>query len=95
MEHISEIIKEAFIFEENNKPENKKRIVEPIEHMISLYNKGMASKEIQRKNIAENSRKNLKLEKEECSFKLKNIGIEVYKIKLLKITQIQPYMKEV
>ena len=67
----SEIIKEALIFEENNKPENKKRIVESIEHMISLYNKGMASKEIQRKNIAENSRKNLKLEKEECSFKPK------------------------
>ena len=39
--------------------------------MISLYNKGMASKEIQRKNIAENSRKHLKLEKEECSFKPK------------------------
>ena len=67
----SEIIKEALIFEENNKPENKKKIVESIKHMISLYNKGMASKEIQRKNIAENSRKNLKLEKEECSFKPK------------------------
>lgn len=67
----SEIIKEALIIEENNKPENNKRIIESIEHMISLYNRGMASKETQRKNIAENSQKNLKIEKEKCSFKPK------------------------
>jgi hypothetical protein len=67
----SEIIKEALIFEENSKQENKKRINESIEHMKSLYKKGMASKENLRKNIAENSQKNMKIEIENCSFKPK------------------------
>ena len=69
--HKSEIIKEDLLFEENNKPENNKKIIQSIEHMISLYNKGMASKENQKKNIAQNTEKNLKIEKETCSFKPK------------------------
>ena len=67
----SEIIKEALIIEENNKPENNKKIIQSIEHMISLYNKGMSSKETRKKIIAQNSEKNLKIEKEACSFKPK------------------------
>ena len=67
----SEIIKQDLILEENNKPENNKKIIQSIEHMISLYKKGMALKETQRKNIAQNSEKTLKLEKETCSFKPK------------------------
>ena len=69
--HKSEIIKEDLIFEENNKPENNKKIIQSIEHMISLYKKGMALKETQKKNIAQNTEKNLKIEKETCSFKPK------------------------
>jgi hypothetical protein len=65
----SDIIKEALIFEENNKPENNKKIIQSIEHMISLYNRGMASKATQKKIIAQNTEKNLKIEKEACSFK--------------------------
>lgn len=65
----SDIIKEALIFEENNKPENNKKIIQSIEHMISLYNRGMASKAAQKKIIAQNTEKNLKIERETCSFK--------------------------
>ena len=65
----SDIIKEALIFEENNKPENNKKIIQSIEHMISLYNRGMASKATQKKIIAQNTEKNLKIERETCSFK--------------------------
>ena len=67
----SEIIKQDLILEENNKPENNKRIIHSIEHMISLYNKGMALKETQKKNAAQNIEKTLNLEKETCSFKPK------------------------
>ena len=67
----SEILKQDLILEENNKPENNKKIIQSIEHMISLYKKGMALKETQKKNIAQNSEKTLKLEKETCSFKPK------------------------
>ena len=45
----SEIINQDLIIEENNRPENNKRILKSIEHMISLYNKAMASKENQKK----------------------------------------------
>ena len=67
----SEIIKQDLILEESNKPEKNKKIIESIEHMISLYNKGMEMKETQRKNIIQNSEKNLKQEKETCSFRPK------------------------
>ena len=67
----SEIIKQDLIIEENNRPENNKKIIKSIEYMISLYNKGMALKETQRKNIIQSNEKTLKLEKENCSFKPK------------------------
>ena len=67
----SEIIKQDLKFEEENKPENNKKILKSIEHMKSLYKRGMLLKETQRKNIAQNTEKNLKLEKENCSFKPK------------------------
>ena len=67
----SEIINQDLIIEENNKPENNKRILQSIEHMISLYNKAMASKEMQKKNIAQKNEKTLKIEKNSCTFKPK------------------------
>ena len=63
------IIKEALILEERNRQENNKKILESIEHMVSLYDKGMALKETQKRNIIQNDEKNLKKEKEKCSFK--------------------------
>ena len=67
----SEIINQDLIIEENNRPENNKRILKSIEHMISLYNKAMASKENQKKNIAQNNQRKLKIEKDSCIFKPK------------------------
>lgn len=65
----SAIIKQDLIMEENNKPENNKKIINSIKHMISLYDKAMASKESHKKKLAQNTEKTLKLEKETCSFK--------------------------
>ena len=65
----SEIIKQDLLIEENNKPENNKKIIKSIKHMVSLYNKGMAMKETHRKNMIQKREKNSGLEKEKYSFK--------------------------
>ena len=57
--------------EENKKPENNKKIVQSIEHMISLYKKAILLQETKKTKIAQKKEKIMKLEKEECSFKPK------------------------
>ena len=66
----SEIIKQDLIIEKNNNTENNKKIIKSINHMLSLYNKGMAMKETHHKNMIQKCEKNLRLEKEKCSFKM-------------------------
>ena len=67
----SKIIKHDLQIEENNKPENNKKIVQSIEHMISLYKKAILLQETKKTKIAQKKEKIMKLEKEECSFKPK------------------------
>ena len=67
----SKLIQEAINSEENTKAESNKLLHDSIEYMVSLYNRGMKSKEKKKKNILLIKEKNLNNEKQLCSFKPK------------------------
>jgi hypothetical protein len=80
----SEIIKHDLLIEESNKPENNKKIIKSIEHMISLYKRAISSQETKKAKIVQNNEKTIKLEKERCSFKPKLFRNKIMQKKLQK-----------
>lgn len=69
--HKSKIIQKAIISEENAKSGNDKKFQESIDYMVSLYNRGMLSKEKKKKSMAQSRQKHISIEKKECSFRPK------------------------
>jgi hypothetical protein len=67
----NKLITEALTIEENIKKSNKKRRHDSIEHMLSLYNQAMQSKEAKNKSIIQRKENKKKIEIESCSFKPK------------------------
>ena len=65
------LIQEAISSEENTKAENNKLLHDSIEYMVSLYNRGMKSKEKKNKNILLIKEKNINNEKQISNFKPK------------------------
>ena len=75
----SSIIQQALNSEENVKSGTNKKLKESIDYMISLYDRGMASKEKKKKTMDKSRQKHLNVVKKECSFKpkkFKNISLQ-------------------
>ena len=75
----SSIIQNALNSEENEKSGNHKKVKESINYMVSLYNRGMASKEKKKKTMEQSRQKHINVVKKECSFKpkkYKNISLQ-------------------
>jgi len=68
----SKIISRAISFEESKIPENNKRLNKSIDYMVSLYKRGMESKNKRKKDIFQNREKIINFEKKMCSFKPKH-----------------------
>ena len=66
--HKSKIIQKAIISEENAKSGNDKKFQESIDYMVSLYNRGMLSKEKKKKKYGTKPTKAYKYRKKRMQF---------------------------